>query len=55
MAAEARCAGATAGIALVARAPGMSRETVSAGVDELEAGAEPLGGRSAGQAAAASR
>ena len=34
-----------AGIALVARAAGVSRVTVTAGVDELDGGAEPLGGR----------
>ena len=53
MAAEARSLG-YGGISLVARAAGVSRVTVTAGVDELDAGAEPLGGRRAGRAAAAS-
>ena len=44
MAAEARSLG-YGGIALVARAAGVSRVTVTAGVDELDGGAEPLGGR----------
>src|SRR5450631_4317290 len=44
MAAEARSLG-YGGISLVARAAGVSRVTVTAGVDELDAGAEPLGGR----------
>src|ERR1022692_3788354 len=44
MAAEARSLG-YGGISLVARAAGVSRVTVTAGVDELDGGAEPLGGR----------
>src|SRR6266567_8106528 len=44
LAAEARWLG-HGGIELVARASGMSRKTVSAGVAELEAGEEPLAGR----------
>jgi len=40
--AEARSLG-HGGIGLVARASGVSRKTVAAGVDELEAGVEPLG------------
>ena len=44
MAAEARSLG-YGGIALVARAAGVSRVTVTAGVDELDGGAEPLDGR----------
>ncbi len=40
--AEARALG-HGGIGLVARAAGVSRKTVSVGVKELEAGAEPLG------------
>src|SRR5436305_2183073 len=42
MAAEARGLG-HGGIRLVARAAGVREATVSLGVDELEAGAEPLG------------
>src|SRR2546421_798614 len=42
MAAEARALG-HGGIRLVARAAGVREATVSLGVDELEAGAEPLG------------
>src|SRR5512144_1064865 len=42
MGAEARALG-HGGIRLVARAAGVREATVSAGVDELEAGAEPLG------------
>src|SRR5580692_10565053 len=41
---EARALGA-GGVAAVARASGVPRQTVQAGADELEAGAEPLGGR----------
>ena len=44
MAAEARSLG-YGGISLVARAAGVSRVTVTAGVDELDGGAEPAGGR----------
>ena len=53
MAAEARSLG-YGGIALVARAARVSRVTVTAGVDELDGGAEPLGGRG-GRVTAASR
>ena len=42
LAAEARMLG-HGGIAVVARAAGVSRKTVATGVDELEAGAAPLG------------
>jgi hypothetical protein len=42
LAAEARVFG-HGGIALVARASGVSRKTVAVGVDELEAGQAPLG------------
>jgi hypothetical protein len=44
MAAEARSLG-YGGVSLVARAAGVSRVTVTAGVDELDGGAEPSGGR----------
>ena len=44
MAAEARSLG-YGGISLVARAAGVSRVTVTTGVDELDGGAEPLAGR----------
>ena len=44
MAAEARSLG-YGGIALVARAAQGVRVTVTAGVDQLDGGAEPLGGR----------
>ena len=54
MAAEARSLG-YGGISLVARAAGVSRVTVTAGVDELDGGAEPLGGGRGGRAVAASR
>ena len=50
--AEARWLG-HGGIELVARASGVSRKTVSAGVAELEAGEDPLEGASAGRAAGA--
>jgi hypothetical protein len=42
LASEARALG-HGGIVAVARAAGLSRQTVAAGVDELEAGREPLG------------
>jgi hypothetical protein len=44
LAAEARSLG-YGGISLVARAAGVSRVTVTAGVDELEAGGDPTPGR----------
>jgi hypothetical protein len=44
LAAEARSLG-YGGISLVARAAGVSRVTVTAGVEELEAGADPMPGR----------
>jgi hypothetical protein len=44
LAAEARSLG-HGGISLVARAAGVSRMTVTAGVDELDAGEEPTPGR----------
>ena len=44
LAAEARWLG-HGGISVVARAAGVSRVTVTAGVDELEAGGEPTPGR----------
>src|SRR5437660_4357527 len=52
MGAEARVLG-HGGIRLVARAAGVREATVSLGVDELDSGAEPLGGRG-GRAGAAS-
>ena len=45
LAAEARSLG-YGGVSLVARAAGVSRMTVSAGADELDAGADPMPGRS---------
>src|SRR6266542_4158201 len=45
LAAEARSLG-YGGVSLVARAAGVSRMTVRAGVDELDAGADPMPGRS---------
>ena len=45
LAAEARSLG-YGGVSLVARAAGVSRMTVSAGVDELDAGEDPMPGRS---------
>ena len=44
LAAEARSLG-HGGVSLVARAAGVSRVTVTAGVEELEAGVEPSPGR----------
>ena len=44
LAAEARSLG-YGGVSLVARAAGVSRVTVTAGVDELEAGTDPMPGR----------
>ena len=54
LAAEARWLG-YGGVSLVARAAGVSRVTVTAGVEELEEGGDPMPGAPAALAAAASR